>query len=50
MKQVTPAYAGDKPEAIDEIDRRIVQMKIEREALSKEKDRPQKTVGRWTKS
>ncbi len=27
-----------KPEAIDEIDRRIVQMKIEREALSKEKD------------
>lgn len=27
-----------KPEAIDELDRRIVQMKIEREALSKEKD------------
>lgn len=27
-----------KPEAIDEIDRRIVQLKIEREALSKEKD------------
>jgi len=27
-----------KPEAIDEIDRRIVQMKIEREALSKEND------------
>ena len=27
-----------KPEAIDEIDRRIVQMKIEREALSREKD------------
>ncbi len=27
-----------KPEEIDELDRRIVQMKIEREALSKEKD------------
>jgi ATP-dependent Clp protease ATP-binding subunit ClpB len=27
-----------KPEAIDEIDRRIVQLKIEREALTKEKD------------
>lgn len=27
-----------KPEAIDEIDRRIVQLKIEREALGKEKD------------
>ncbi len=27
-----------KPEAIDELDRRIVQLKIEREALSKEKD------------
>jgi ATP-dependent Clp protease ATP-binding subunit ClpB len=27
-----------KPEAIDELDRRIVQMKIEREALGKEKD------------
>lgn len=28
-----------KPEAIDELDRRIVQLKIEREALSKEKDK-----------
>ena len=27
-----------KPEALDEIDRRIVQLKIEREALKKEKD------------
>jgi len=27
-----------KPEAVDELDRRIVQMKIEREALKKEKD------------
>ncbi len=31
-----------KPEAIDELDRRIVQMKIEREALSKEKDQASK--------
>ncbi len=29
-----------KPEAIDELDRRIVQLKIEREALKKEKDKP----------
>src|SRR5207344_2686550 len=28
-----------KPEAIDELDRRIVQLKIEREALKKEKDK-----------
>src|SRR5439155_19480389 len=27
-----------KPEELDEIDRRVVQLKIEREALSKEKD------------
>lgn len=31
-----------KPEAIDELDRRIVQLKIEREALSKEKDKGSK--------
>ncbi|MEM7617840.1 MAG: ATP-dependent chaperone ClpB [Pseudomonadota bacterium] len=31
-----------KPEAIDELDRRIVQLKIEREALSKEKDKASK--------
>ena len=31
-----------KPEKIDEIDRRIVQLKIEREALSKEKDKGSK--------
>ena len=31
-----------KPEAIDEIDRRVVQMKIEREALTKEKDQASK--------
>ena len=31
-----------KPEKIDEIDRRIVQLKIEREALSKEKDKASK--------
>ena len=31
-----------KPEAIDELDRRIVQMKIEREALTKEKDQASK--------
>ncbi len=29
-----------KPEALDELDRRIVQMKIEREALKKESDKP----------
>ena len=28
-----------KPEAVDELDRRIVQLKIEREALKKEKDK-----------
>ena len=28
-----------KPEAIDELDRRIIQLKIEREALKKETDR-----------
>ena len=27
-----------KPEALDELDRRIMQLKIEREALKKEKD------------
>ncbi len=31
-----------KPEELDEIDRRLVQMKIEREALKKENDRPSK--------
>jgi len=31
-----------KPEEIDELDRRIVQLKIEREALSKEKDKASK--------
>ena len=31
-----------KPEKIDELDRRIVQLKIEREALSKEKDKSSK--------
>jgi len=31
-----------KPEALDELDRRIVQMKIEREALKKENDRASK--------
>jgi len=31
-----------KPEAIDELDRRIVQLKIEREALKKEKDKATK--------
>jgi ATP-dependent Clp protease ATP-binding subunit ClpB len=31
-----------KPEKIDELDRRIVQLKIEREALSKEKDKASK--------
>jgi ATP-dependent Clp protease ATP-binding subunit ClpB len=31
-----------KPEAIDELDRRIIQLKIEREALKKETDRPSK--------
>jgi len=31
-----------KPEAIDELDRRIVQMKIEREALTREKDQASK--------
>src|SRR5690606_14713956 len=30
--------ADSKPEAIDELDRRIVQLKIEREALKKETD------------
>jgi ATP-dependent Clp protease ATP-binding subunit ClpB len=30
--------ADSKPEAIDELDRRIIQLKIEREALQKEKD------------
>ncbi|MGH1399069.1 MAG: ATP-dependent chaperone ClpB [Alphaproteobacteria bacterium] len=31
-----------KPEAVDELDRRIVQLKIEREALKKEKDKASK--------
>ena len=31
--------ADSKPEAIDELDRRIIQLKIEREALKKESDR-----------
>ncbi len=31
-----------KPEALDEIDRRVVQLKIEREALKKEKDKASK--------
>jgi len=32
--------ADSKPEEVDELDRRIVQLKIEREALKKEKDKP----------
>jgi ATP-dependent Clp protease ATP-binding subunit ClpB len=32
--------AESKPEAIDELDRRIIQLKIEREALKKESDEP----------
>jgi ATP-dependent Clp protease ATP-binding subunit ClpB len=31
-----------KPEELDEIDRRVIQLKIEREALKKEKDQPSK--------
>ena len=31
--------ADSKPEALDELDRRVVQLKIEREALKKEKDK-----------
>lgn len=34
--------ADSKPEAIDELDRRIVQLKIEREALKKESDKASK--------
>lgn len=34
--------ADSKPEEIDELDRRIVQLKIEREALKKEKDKASK--------
>src|SRR3977135_899149 len=34
--------ADSKPEAIDEIDRRIIQLKIEREALKKESDEASK--------
>lgn len=34
--------ADSKPEEIDEVDRRIVQLKIEREALKKEKDKASK--------
>ena len=34
--------ADSKPEALDELDRRIVQLKIEREALKKEKDKAAK--------
>jgi ATP-dependent Clp protease ATP-binding subunit ClpB len=32
-----------KPEELDEIDRRIMQLKIEREALKKETDKPRRT-------
>ena len=32
-----------KPEALDELDRRLMQLKIEREALKKEKDRSSRT-------
>ena len=35
-----------KPEEIDELDRRIIQLKIEREALKKETMRARATV--WT--
>lgn len=35
--------AESKPEQIDELDRRIIQLKIEREALKKEKDEASKT-------
>lgn len=35
--------ADSKPEALDELDRRIVQLKIEREALKKEKDKASKS-------
>lgn len=34
--------ADSKPEALDEMDRKIIQMKIEREALKKEKDKGSK--------
>lgn len=34
--------ADSKPEALDELDRRIIQLKIEREALKKEKDKSSK--------
>lgn len=34
--------ADSKPEALDELDRRIIQLKIEREALKKEKDKASK--------
>src|SRR5205814_4027618 len=34
--------AESKPEAIDELDRRIIQLKIEREALKKERDEASK--------
>eukprot|EP00210_Caulerpa_lentillifera_P008741 g8337.t1 len=36
---------NSKPEAIDELDRRIIQLKIEREALKKEKDTASKERG-----
>ncbi len=34
--------ADSKPEALDELDRRVIQLKIEREALKKEKDKASK--------
>ena len=39
-----------KPEEIDEIDRRLIQFKIEREALKKENDPPRATACRsWSR-
>ena len=37
-----------KPEAIDELDRRIIQLKIEREALKKETDQASQGPARDT--
>ena len=37
-----PHGGGFKPEEIDELDRRIIQLKIEREALKKETDKPRR--------
>ena len=40
-----------KPEALDELDRRIIQLKIEREALKKETDKASQTGSRsWKRN